>query len=113
MKPSKEWFGTQAVLRVSFGNFAFFTLLAILMVGVEDQRDIRDGWHHGGWMVKFIAWGGLIAGAFLLPNSILEVYGECPLTKNLVSIQEYKPQLLGIEFRCLQGMRGLSHELLK
>ena len=86
MKPSKEWFATQAVLRVSFGNCAFFTLLAILMVGVEDQRDVRDGWHHGGWMLKFIAWGGLIVGAFLLPNSVLEVYGGCPFTTSLVSI---------------------------
>ncbi|KAG5017993.1 hypothetical protein JHK85_024129 [Glycine max] len=54
--PSREWFETDAVLRVSLGNFLFFTILAVLMVGVKTQRDPRDSMHHGGWMMKIICW---------------------------------------------------------
>ncbi|XP_015160299.1 probable serine incorporator isoform X4 [Solanum tuberosum] len=49
---SREWFETDAVLQVSLGNFLFFTILAILMIGVKSQKDPRDGVHHGGWMMK-------------------------------------------------------------
>ncbi|KAL3695902.1 hypothetical protein R1sor_009978 [Riccia sorocarpa] len=73
--PGKEWFETQAVLRVSFGNFIFFTAFALLMIGVKDQRDQRDSWHHGGWMVKFILWAVLIVLTFFLPNGVLNAYG--------------------------------------
>ncbi|MCL7021403.1 hypothetical protein MKW94_005724 [Papaver nudicaule] len=44
--PDREWFETDAVLRVSLGNFLFFTILAIIMVGVKDQKDPRDRLHH-------------------------------------------------------------------
>ncbi|KAF2323053.1 hypothetical protein GH714_033039 [Hevea brasiliensis] len=50
--PDREWFETDAVLRVSLGNFLFFTILAVLMVGVKNQKDPRDSLHHGGWMMK-------------------------------------------------------------
>ncbi|KAJ7547424.1 hypothetical protein O6H91_06G055900 [Diphasiastrum complanatum] len=74
--PSKEWFGTQAVLRVSFGNFLFFAIFALLMIGVKNQSDQRDSWHHDGWMVKFILWCTLIILMFFLPNGVLNVYGQ-------------------------------------
>lgn len=75
--PSREWFQTDAVLRVSFGNFLFFTILAILMVGVKNQRDPRDGLHHGGWMMKIICWCLLVIFMFFLPNEIINFYGKC------------------------------------
>ncbi|KAL4358747.1 hypothetical protein AHAS_Ahas08G0008300 [Arachis hypogaea] len=49
--PSREWFETDAVLRVSLGNFLFFTILAVLMIGVKNQKDPRDGLHHGGMLL--------------------------------------------------------------
>jgi hypothetical protein len=73
--PGKEWFETQAVLRVSFGNFAFFSIFALIMIGVKHQNDMRDSWHHGGWMIKFILWAVSIGLAFLLPNGFLNAYG--------------------------------------
>jgi hypothetical protein len=73
--PGKEWFQTQAVLRVSFGNFVFFLMFALLMVGVKDQNDQRDSWQHGGWMIKFVMWAVFIVLAFLLPNGVLNAYG--------------------------------------
>uniref|UniRef100_A0A0D6R1S6 Serine incorporator n=1 Tax=Araucaria cunninghamii TaxID=56994 RepID=A0A0D6R1S6_ARACU len=72
--PSTEWFQTDAVLRVSLGNFLFFTILALVMIGIKTQNDIRDGWHHGGWIVKMICWSLLIILMFFLPNPVISVY---------------------------------------
>ncbi|KAG5017845.1 hypothetical protein JHK85_023981 [Glycine max] len=63
--PSREWFETDAVLRVSLGNFLFFTILAVLMVGVKTQRDPRDSMHHGETISKFGS------GMFLLVQVML------------------------------------------
>ena len=65
-----------AVLRVSLGNFVFFTILAIMMVGVRTQKDPRDGLHHGGWMMKIICWCLLVIFMFFLPNEIIDLYGK-------------------------------------
>ncbi|KAI7985505.1 putative serine incorporator [Camellia lanceoleosa] len=72
--PDREWFETDAVLRVSLGNFLFFTILALLMVGVKSQKDPRDGLHHGGWMMKIICWCLLVIFMFFLPNDIISFY---------------------------------------
>ncbi|KAL2930321.1 Serine incorporator 3 [Bienertia sinuspersici] len=73
--PDKEWFQTDAVLRVSLGNFLFFTFLAVVMIGVKNQKDPRDSLHHGGWMVKIICWCVLVILMFFLPNEIISLYG--------------------------------------
>lgn len=72
--PSKEWFQTDAVLRVSLGNFLFFTIFALMMIGVKDQNDRRDSWHHGGWIAKIAVWALLIVLMFFLPNVIITIY---------------------------------------
>ncbi|XP_009391591.2 uncharacterized protein LOC103977725 [Musa acuminata AAA Group] len=72
--PPKEWFQTNAVLRVSLGNFLFFAIFALLMIGVKDQNDKRDSWHHGGWIVKIIIWALLIVLMFFLPNIVITIY---------------------------------------
>lgn len=74
--PDREWFETDAVLRVSMGNFLFFTILAILMIGVKNQKDPRDSLHHGGWMMKVISWCLLVILMFFLPNEIISFYGK-------------------------------------
>jgi hypothetical protein len=73
--PSMEWFATQAVLRVSLGNFLFFVMFALIMIGVKDQRDYCDSWHHGGWMAKFITWCITIILMFFVPNGVANAYG--------------------------------------
>jgi hypothetical protein len=73
--PSMEWFATQAVLRVSLGNFLFFVMFALIMIGVKDQRDYRDSWHHGGWMAKLITWCITIILVFFVPNGVANAYG--------------------------------------
>ncbi|KGN47263.1 serine incorporator 3 [Cucumis sativus] len=71
----EEWFQMQAVLRVSLGNFLFFAILALIMIGVKDQNDRRDAWHHGGWMAKMVIWILLVVLMFFLPNVIFSIYG--------------------------------------
>ncbi|KAL6517247.1 hypothetical protein OROHE_017953 [Orobanche hederae] len=73
---SKEWFQMQAVLRVSLGNFLFFGILAVIMIGVKDQNDRRVSWHHGGWIAKMVIWVLLVILMFFLPNAIIAVYGQ-------------------------------------
>ncbi|ERN12372.1 hypothetical protein AMTR_s00025p00104130 [Amborella trichopoda] len=63
-----------AVLRVSLGNFLFFTIFALIMIGVKDQNDRRDSWHHGGWITKIIVWSLLVILMFFLPNAVFNMY---------------------------------------
>lgn len=98
--PSRDWFQTDAVLRVSLGNFLFFTILSVMMVGVKSQRDPRDSIHHGGWMVKVICWFLLVVLMFFIPNEIITFYG-----KKFVSMfyKDYSVcvGLIGVIFLCL------------
>ncbi|KAJ4969012.1 hypothetical protein NE237_015713 [Protea cynaroides] len=73
--PSKEWFQTNAVLRVSLGNFLFFATFALIMIGVKDQNDRRDSWHHGEWIIKVVMWALLIILMFFVPNVVITIYG--------------------------------------
>nr|ABR17762.1 unknown [Picea sitchensis]ABR17907.1 unknown [Picea sitchensis] len=72
--PSREWFQTDAVLRVSLGSFLFFAVFALIMIGVKDQRDARDSWHHGGWMAKIMTWCTLVVLMFFVPNGLIGIY---------------------------------------
>ncbi|MBA0612414.1 hypothetical protein Gotri_014042 [Gossypium trilobum] len=71
---TKTWYQEQAVLRVSLGNFLFFAILALIMIGVKDQNDRRDSWHHGGWTAKMVIWILLVILMFFLPNVVITVY---------------------------------------
>ncbi|KAH0466057.1 hypothetical protein IEQ34_006160 [Dendrobium chrysotoxum] len=72
--PPKEWFQTNAVLRLSLGNFLFFIVLALMMIGVKDQNDKRVSWHHGGWILKIVVWAVLVLLMFFLPNVFITIY---------------------------------------
>jgi hypothetical protein len=74
--PDREWFETDAVLRVSLGNFLFFTILAVIMAGIKDQKDPRDKIHHGGWMAKVFCWVVIVFLMFFVPNGVVSFYGE-------------------------------------
>eukprot|EP00899_Mesostigma_viride_P008524 jgi/Mesvir1/17673/Mv01372-RA.1 len=72
---SKEWYGEQAVLRISFGNFLFFLSLSLLLVGVHRKSDGRHVIQNGAWPIKFFAWGCFCALPFLVPDAIISKYG--------------------------------------
>uniref|UniRef100_A0A0E0KFK1 Serine incorporator n=1 Tax=Oryza punctata TaxID=4537 RepID=A0A0E0KFK1_ORYPU len=69
-----EWFEMNAVVRVSLGNFLFFAIFALMMIGVKDQNDQRDAWHHGGWIAKIVVWVVLIILMFCVPNIVITIY---------------------------------------
>ncbi|KAF7017112.1 hypothetical protein CFC21_030601 [Triticum aestivum] len=72
--PPEEWFQMNAVLRLSLGNFLFFVIFALTMIGVKDQNDRRDAWHHGGWIAKFAIWVVLVVLMFFVPNIVISIY---------------------------------------
>ncbi|GAB2216323.1 hypothetical protein Droror1_Dr00024095 [Drosera rotundifolia] len=72
---TKEWYQMSMVLRVSLGSFLFFGALSLIMIGVKDQNDKRDGWHHGGWIAKMIIWLLLIIFMLFVPNFVITIYG--------------------------------------
>ncbi|XP_047336182.1 serine incorporator 3-like isoform X1 [Impatiens glandulifera] len=72
---SAEWYQTEAVLRVSLGNFLFFAILAVIMIGVKDQNDNRDLLHHGGWVAKVAIWVLFVVLMFFMPDGVITVYG--------------------------------------
>ncbi|OVA20071.1 Glycoside hydrolase [Macleaya cordata] len=71
---TKEWLQSNAVFRVSLGNFLFFGSLALIMIGVKDQNDKRHAMHHGGWILKIVVWALLIILMFFLPDVIITIY---------------------------------------
>ncbi|XP_047341785.1 probable serine incorporator [Impatiens glandulifera] len=72
--PNREWFETDAVLRVSLGNFLFFTILAFMLVDVKSSKDPRDSLQHDGWMMKIICWFILVILMFFIPNGVISFY---------------------------------------
>ena len=56
-EPEDEWFGAQAVYRVSLGAFVFFAAMSLLLADVRDRADPRDAMiQHGNWTLKVVAW---------------------------------------------------------
>lgn len=75
--PGDEWFGQQAVYRISMGNFLLFGGLAVVMLGVRYKADRRDRLlHHGSWLLKAGVWLLAMVLPFFFPNGLVSAYGE-------------------------------------
>merc|ERR1719146_505413 len=71
----QQFYGAQAVYRVSIGSALFFMLNAAALYKVKLRSDPRDRWlHHGSWFVKFPLWLLCCVLPFLLPNGAVEAY---------------------------------------
>eukprot|EP00873_Tetraselmis_striata_P044677 jgi/Tetstr1/464941/TSEL_009675.t1 len=69
------WYGKQAVYRISMGNWLFFAVLALALLGVKYRSDKRDMYlHHGGWIIKLLLWVAFNAAPFLLPVPVVGAY---------------------------------------
>lgn len=63
-----QWcIGSLAVLRLSFGLFAFFFLMLLLTLGNQEEDSCADRIHVGWWPPKILAWLLLLFLPFLIP----------------------------------------------
>ncbi|GLC42848.1 hypothetical protein PLESTB_001430300 [Pleodorina starrii] len=70
-----EWFGQQAVYRVSMGNFLFFACMSLSLVGVKFRGEPRDRHlHHAHPLLKAGLWLLFTLLPFLFPNEVLNAY---------------------------------------
>eukprot|EP00898_Chlorokybus_atmophyticus_P006069 jgi/Chlat1/6463/Chrsp45S05965 len=73
-QPSKQWYGKQAVLRISFGNALFFLCLSLFMIGTKTRKDPRDAAQNEFWMAKFGVWMACNLLPFFIPNGFFAGY---------------------------------------
>lgn len=77
-QPPDEWFGEQAVFRLSLGNCILFSGLALVMsfpAPVKYKDDWRDAYiHHGGYLVKAMLWLVCNIVPFFFSNGVITVY---------------------------------------
>lgn len=77
-QPPDEWFGEQAVFRLSLGNFMLFSGLALVMslpAPVKYKDDWRDAYiHHGGYIVKILLWFVCNIIPFFFSNGVIAAY---------------------------------------
>ncbi|GMH44341.1 hypothetical protein BSKO_12275 [Bryopsis sp. KO-2023] len=66
------WIGEQAVYRLTFGNFCFFGLLSLILVGVKYKSDKRDEYiQHGSWAIKGVVWLVFLIFPFFIPGDFV------------------------------------------
>lgn len=66
------WYGQQAVYRISFGNFLFFAILAILLYRTKYKNNWRDRFiQHGNWGLKGLVWLVFNVWPFFLPGDLV------------------------------------------
>ncbi|XP_010513493.1 PREDICTED: probable serine incorporator [Camelina sativa] len=75
-KGGENCLGTEGVLRVSLGCFLFYFVMFLSTLGTSKTHSSRDRWHSGWWFAKLILWPALTIIPFLLPSSIINLYGE-------------------------------------
>ncbi|KAF8119065.1 hypothetical protein N665_0001s0121 [Sinapis alba] len=75
-KGGENCLGTEGVLRVSLGCFLFYFVMFLSTLGTSKTHSSRDKWHSGWWSSKLIMWPVLTIIPFLLPSTIIRLYGE-------------------------------------
>lgn len=79
-QPPDEWFGEQAVFRLSLGNCMLFSGLAMVMslpAPVKYKDDWRDRYiHHGGYIVKILLWFVCNIIPFFFSNGVVAAYAS-------------------------------------
>lgn len=60
--------GYMAVYRLCFGLVCFFTLMALIMMGVKSSRDPRAHIQNEFWPLKFLICFGASIGAIFIPD---------------------------------------------
>lgn len=61
--------GYEAVYRICFALTCFFTLFALIMIGVKSSSDPRTGIQNGFWAIKYLVLIGGMVGAFFIQGA--------------------------------------------
>lgn len=72
----EQCYGFVAVHRINFALGIFHLILALLLIGVTDSRHPRAAIQNGYWGPKILAWLGLVALTFLIPEGFFIVWGN-------------------------------------
>ena len=73
--PSDEWFGKQAVYRVTAGSALFSAIMAMATAGVSFRNDPRDAHvQHGAWGLKAFLFVVCLALPFFAPTGLIGAY---------------------------------------
>lgn len=68
--------GGQIAIRISFANFCFFALHALLTLGMTKEGDPRVDLHSGFWAPKLLAWAAALIGFFWVPARAIYGYAQ-------------------------------------
>lgn len=74
--PSDEWYGVQAVTRISLGCFMYFILLGFLTLGVKKLNDPRDKIQNKFWIPKIMIWLIFNVLPFFFRENIMNPYTD-------------------------------------
>ncbi|KAF2401988.1 putative membrane protein TMS1 [Trichodelitschia bisporula] len=72
----KECYGFVAVHRQNFALGLFHFSLAVMLLGVQSSRDGRAAIQNGFWGPKIIAWVGLTALTYVIPDTFFIAWGN-------------------------------------
>ncbi|KAL0552819.1 hypothetical protein IC582_011946 [Cucumis melo] len=73
---ARDCLGAEGVLRVSLGCFIFYFTMFLSTTGTSKMRGRRSTWHSGWWSAKIILWIAFIIIPFVLPATIIRLYGD-------------------------------------
>ncbi|XP_022157562.1 probable serine incorporator isoform X2 [Momordica charantia] len=73
---ARDCLGAEGVLRVSLGCFTFYFTMFLSTTGTSKMRGHRSTWHSGWWSVKIILWIAFTIIPFVLPATIIRLYGD-------------------------------------
>lgn len=69
--------GGQIAMRISFANFVFFALHAVVLFKTtKTEGDPRVHLHTGFWSAKLLLWVGALIGFFFVPTSAIYAYAQ-------------------------------------
>ncbi|WMV48164.1 hypothetical protein MTR67_041549 [Solanum verrucosum] len=67
---------TMGVLRVSLGCFSFFLVMFLTTCFTSKLYDVRNVWHSGWWILKFLMLIIFTVIPFFVPSDYIQLYGE-------------------------------------
>jgi hypothetical protein len=68
--------GQEVAIRISFANFCFFVLHAVVLMFIKQEEDPRVQLHGSFWLWKTLLWAGVIVGFFFVPSQALFGYAQ-------------------------------------